>query len=175
MGWVRTGALERGDGAAMVRRLRVAYDRGLAVWGSLTLVDALLTAGEVDVLRLRVVPALAGGGGRGVTPGGLGVRPMTLTACHQHPGGQERCSTSWPAVLPGADGARIRWARGTAGRASLSVRGSHGHPGPPGAGRAGARRGPKVQAARRARAARCRQAGRGCRRGSTHCGGVTMT
>lgn len=79
--------VERGDGVEVVRRLRRSYARDLVVWGSLTLVDALLTAGEVDVLRLRVVPTLSGAG-RGVAPVALGVRPMVLTGCHQHPGGQ---------------------------------------------------------------------------------------
>lgn len=51
----------RGEGVvASVRDVRRRVDGDVIVWGSLTLADALLQAGEVDVLRLRIVPVLIG-------------------------------------------------------------------------------------------------------------------
>ena len=63
-------AVERGDGVDAVRRLRDQYAGDLIIWGSLTLTDALFRAGEVDVLRLRIVPTLIGAG-RAATPDDL--------------------------------------------------------------------------------------------------------
>jgi dihydrofolate reductase len=73
----------RGDGVEAVRALRKRIDGDLIVWGSLTLADALLRAGEVDVLRLRVVPVLIGSG-RSFTPADLGERKLTLASVRSH-------------------------------------------------------------------------------------------
>jgi dihydrofolate reductase len=62
--------VEPGDGVETVRRLRSEVEGDLLVWGSLQLTDALFRAGEVDVLRLRVIPSLIGSG-RGPTPSDL--------------------------------------------------------------------------------------------------------
>lgn len=67
----------RGDGVDSVRALRSRTDGDLVIWGSLTLTDALLRAGAVDVLRLRVVPRLIGAG-RSFTPHDLGQRQLVL-------------------------------------------------------------------------------------------------
>ena len=67
----------RGEGAAAVRGLRERFSGPLIVWGSLSLSDALLRAGEVDVLRLRVLPMLLGRG-RSFAPPDLGLRQMAL-------------------------------------------------------------------------------------------------
>lgn len=67
----------RGDGVAAVRGLRQRFGGDLIVWGSLSLSDALLRAGEVDVLRLRMLPVLLGGG-RSFVPPGLDPRPLSL-------------------------------------------------------------------------------------------------
>ncbi|RZA29356.1 MAG: reductase [Lysobacteraceae bacterium] len=75
-----------GDGVASVRALRQRVHGDLIVWGSLTLADALLAAGEVDVLRLRILPILIGGGRR-FTPPGLGTRALALEQAHPHPSG----------------------------------------------------------------------------------------
>jgi dihydrofolate reductase len=79
--------VERGDGVASVRALLAHYSGDVIVWGSLTLADALLAAGAVDVLRLRVVPRLIGSG-RGISPANLEMTDLTLTATHSHASGQ---------------------------------------------------------------------------------------
>ncbi len=78
--WGTTGSAEilRGDGVAAVRGLRHRFTGNLIVWGSLSLSDALLRAGEVDVLRLRVLPVLLGRG-RSFAPSDLGLRRLSLT------------------------------------------------------------------------------------------------
>ena len=67
----------RGDGVNAMRALRGRIDGDIIVWGSLTLSDALLRAGEVDVLRLRVVPVLLGAG-RSFAPVGIRRRSLKL-------------------------------------------------------------------------------------------------
>jgi riboflavin biosynthesis pyrimidine reductase len=59
----------------------------LIIWGSLTLTDALFRAGDVDVLRLRIVPTLIGAG-RGATPQDLAPTAMTLAGHRVFAGGQ---------------------------------------------------------------------------------------
>lgn len=72
----------RGDGVVAVRRLRERFPGGdLIIWGSLSLSDALLRAGEADVLRLRVVP-VALGRGRSFAPPDMGRRGLTLASAH---------------------------------------------------------------------------------------------
>lgn len=81
------GAVEvlRGDPIESTRALKRRFG-SIVVWGSLQLTDALFTAGEVDVLRLRVVPVLIGDG-IPFTPSGLGRRLLTPTSVVQHPTG----------------------------------------------------------------------------------------
>ncbi len=74
-------------GVASVRELRKRSAGNLIVWGSLTLTDALLRAGVVDMLRLRMLPVLLGGG-RSFVPSGLGIREMTLARTEPFAGGQ---------------------------------------------------------------------------------------
>lgn len=86
--WGANDAAEllRGDGVAAVRALRERIAGNLIVWGSLTLSDALLKAGEVDVLRLRMLPVLLGSG-RSFAPSELGERQMSLTSAQSYAGG----------------------------------------------------------------------------------------
>jgi dihydrofolate reductase len=79
--------VERGDGVEVVRRLKRSYDGEIVLWGSLTLAAAAFAGGEVDVLRLRVLPTLIGGG-RGVVPPTLPVTSLRLVSVHAHGGGQ---------------------------------------------------------------------------------------
>lgn len=58
----------------------------LIIWGSLSLSDALLRAGEVDLLRLRVLPLLLGGG-RPCSPPDLGLRRLSLATAQSFAGG----------------------------------------------------------------------------------------
>jgi dihydrofolate reductase len=86
--WGTNGSAEilRGDGVAAVRGLRRRVTGNLIVWGSLSLSHALFRAGEVDVLRLRMLPLLLGGG-RSFAPADLGVRTMALATAQTLPGG----------------------------------------------------------------------------------------
>ncbi|MQA81033.1 MAG: reductase [Streptosporangiales bacterium] len=59
--WEPAQVLE-GDAVDHVRRLREEPGGTLMVWGSITLARALLAAGLVDELQLRVVPITLGGG-----------------------------------------------------------------------------------------------------------------
>lgn len=72
-----TARVMRGDGVDSLRQLRASVDGDIIVWGSLTLADALLRAGEVDTLRLRIIPVLIGAG-RSFAPADLGQRPVVL-------------------------------------------------------------------------------------------------
>jgi dihydrofolate reductase len=74
-----------GDGAEATRALKGRFDH-IIVWGSLTLADALLEAGLVDQLRLRVVPVLIGAG-RSFTPPRLGEQRLALDHTVQQPSG----------------------------------------------------------------------------------------
>lgn len=75
----------RGDAVSAVRALRQQFPGFVVVWGSLTLTDALFSAGEVDTLRLRVLPVLLGSG-RSFAPPHLSRRPLTLTSAESFPG-----------------------------------------------------------------------------------------
>lgn len=86
--WGSTDSAEilRGDGVAAVRGLRQRFTGNLIVWGSLSLSDALLRAGEVDVLRLRVLPLLLGSG-RSFAPCDMGLRRLSLATARSFAGG----------------------------------------------------------------------------------------
>lgn len=79
--WGKNDSVEilRGDGVAAVRDLRRRFTGNLIIWGSLSLSDALLRAGEFDVLRLRVIPLLLGAG-RSFTPTDMGLRQLSLAS-----------------------------------------------------------------------------------------------
>ena len=59
--------VESGDAVEVIRRLKSETDGDIVVWGSLTLAGTFLAAGEVDQVRLVVMP-IAIGAGRGVFP-----------------------------------------------------------------------------------------------------------
>lgn len=86
--WGRHAPAEilRGDGVAAMRGLRERLAGDLIIWGSLTLTDALLRAGAVDVLRLRIVPVLLGRG-RSFAPPDLGPRRLSLATARSFAGG----------------------------------------------------------------------------------------
>jgi dihydrofolate reductase len=75
----------RGDGVAAASTLKERFDT-VIVWGSLTLADALLRAGLVDELHLRIVPVLLGEG-RSFTPADVGDRRLELDHLEARPGG----------------------------------------------------------------------------------------
>jgi len=86
--WGTSDSVEilRGDGVAAVRGLRERFTGNLIIWGSLSLSDALLRAGDVDVLRLRVLPTLLGRG-RSFSPSDLGLRRLSLATAQSFAGG----------------------------------------------------------------------------------------
>jgi dihydrofolate reductase len=76
----------RGDGVASVRHLRQRVNGDIIVWGSLTLTDGLLRAGEVNMLRLRMIPKLIGRG-RSFAPPDLGHRLLALEKAESYEAG----------------------------------------------------------------------------------------
>jgi dihydrofolate reductase len=60
-------AIADGDAIDAIRRIKVDSTSHVIVWGSLALTQTFFAAGEVDVLRLGVIPVLIGAG-RGVFP-----------------------------------------------------------------------------------------------------------
>ncbi|WP_062378876.1 dihydrofolate reductase family protein [Demequina pelophila] len=78
--------VEVGSPRDIARRLTTQYQGDVIVWGSLTLVGALLQQKEVDHLRLRVVPVLLGEGLR-LAPGLRDDRRLTLVGVEWHPSG----------------------------------------------------------------------------------------
>jgi dihydrofolate reductase len=65
------------DAVGDVARLRKEPGGDLVMWGSVSLVRALLAAGLVDELTLMVEPILLGGGKR-IFPDDGGARPLQL-------------------------------------------------------------------------------------------------
>ena len=59
--------IESGDAVEAIRRIKREVDGAIVLWGSLTLSEAFFAAGEVDSVRLVVMP-IAIGAGRGVFP-----------------------------------------------------------------------------------------------------------
>jgi dihydrofolate reductase len=61
--------IESGDAIEAIRRIKGEIEGTIVLWGSLTLSQAFFEAGEVDGVRLAVMP-IAIGAGRGVFPAG---------------------------------------------------------------------------------------------------------
>ncbi|MDP9982608.1 dihydrofolate reductase [Pseudarthrobacter oxydans] len=59
--------IESGDAVEAIRRIKHEVEGAMVLWGSLTLSEAFFAAGEVDSVRLVVMP-IAIGAGRGVFP-----------------------------------------------------------------------------------------------------------
>ena len=59
--------IESGDAVEAIRRIKDEVEGTIVLWGSLTLSEAFFAAGEVDAVRLVVMP-IAIGAGRGVFP-----------------------------------------------------------------------------------------------------------
>jgi dihydrofolate reductase len=59
--------IESGDAVEAIRRIKHEVEGTIVLWGSLTLSEAFFAAGEVDSVRLVVMP-IAIGAGRGVFP-----------------------------------------------------------------------------------------------------------
>lgn len=69
--------IDSGDAIEAIRRIKRETDGDIVLWGSLTLAGTVLAAGEVDVVRLVVMP-VAIGAGRGVFSSGQDPHVMDL-------------------------------------------------------------------------------------------------
>ncbi|MEV7604101.1 dihydrofolate reductase family protein [Paenarthrobacter sp. NPDC089322] len=61
--------IESGDAIEAIRRIKRASEKDIVLWGSLSLGESFFAAGEVDAVRLVVMP-IGQGAGRGVFPAG---------------------------------------------------------------------------------------------------------
>jgi dihydrofolate reductase len=68
-GEYQEATIESGDAVEAIRRIKAETDGTVVLWGSLTLSEAFFAAGEVDGVRLVVMPVVIGSG-RGVFPAG---------------------------------------------------------------------------------------------------------
>jgi dihydrofolate reductase len=75
--WNNTTLLSADDAVADVAALRAQDGGDLLIWGSASLVQALLAAGLVDELNVMIEPILLGGGKR-IFPEDGSARPMRL-------------------------------------------------------------------------------------------------
>ncbi|WP_426301956.1 dihydrofolate reductase family protein [Arthrobacter sp. R-11] len=67
--------IESGDAVEAIRRIKAESQGDVVLWGSLSLSEAFFKAGEVDAVRLVVMP-VAQGSGRGVFPTDMDARAM---------------------------------------------------------------------------------------------------
>jgi len=67
--------IESGDAVEAIRRIKAESQGDVVLWGSLSLSEAFFKAGEVDGVRLVVMP-VAQGSGRGVFPTDMDARAM---------------------------------------------------------------------------------------------------
>ncbi|MFW2513304.1 dihydrofolate reductase family protein [Demequina sp. SO4-13] len=79
--------VETGGPAEIADRLKDKYERDIILWGSLQLASALLEAGRVDQLRLRIAP-VAIGRGTPLWDAPILPRPLSLVATSQLETGQ---------------------------------------------------------------------------------------
>jgi dihydrofolate reductase len=80
LSWNNTTLLPGDHAVAEIAALRHQNGGDLLIWGSASLVRALLTEGLVDELNLMIEPILLGGG-KGIFPQDGIARPMRLVSC----------------------------------------------------------------------------------------------
>ena len=90
MTWNST-LLSPGDAVGDVAALREQDGGDMVVWGSASLVTALLAAGQVDELVLMIEPVLLGGGKR-IFPDDGAARPLELVKCVTTSTGVQVCT-----------------------------------------------------------------------------------
>ena len=90
MTWNST-LLSPGDAVGDVAALREQDGGDMVVWGSASLVTALLAAGLVDELMLMIEPILLGGGKR-IFPDDGAARPLELVKCVTTSTGVQVCT-----------------------------------------------------------------------------------
>lgn len=75
--------IESGDAVEAIRRIKSEIEGTIVLWGSLTLSQAFFAAGEVDAVRLVVMP-IAIGAGRGVFPAGQDPTLLSLLSANTY-------------------------------------------------------------------------------------------
>lgn len=85
-GELPAATLESGDAVEAIRRIKDEVEGTIVLWGSLTLSEAFFAAGEVDAVRLVVMP-IAIGAGRGVFPPGQDPTLLTLRSATTYDAG----------------------------------------------------------------------------------------
>jgi dihydrofolate reductase len=78
--------IESGDAVEAIRRIKSEIEDTIVLWGSLTLSEAFFAAGEVDAVRLVVMP-IAIGAGRGVFPAGQDPTLLNLLSAKTYDAG----------------------------------------------------------------------------------------
>ena len=78
--------VESGDAVEAIRRIKLDVGGTIVLWGSLTLSEAFFAAGEVDAVRLVVMP-VAIGAGRGVFPAGREPALLSLLSARTYDAG----------------------------------------------------------------------------------------
>ena len=85
-GELPAATIESGDAVEAIRRIKLEVKGTIVLWGSLTLGEAFFEAGEVDAVRLVVMP-FAIGAGRGVFPAGLDPTLLSLRSAKSYDAG----------------------------------------------------------------------------------------
>jgi dihydrofolate reductase len=91
MTWGNSTLLSPDSATADIAALRAEEGGDLIIWGSVSLVQALLIEGLVDQLNLMIEPILLGGGKRIFPDDGL-ARPLELISCTTTGTGVQLCS-----------------------------------------------------------------------------------
>lgn len=85
-GQLPPATIESGDAVEAIRRIKNEVKGTIVLWGSLTLGEAFFEAGEVDAVRLVVMP-FAIGAGRGVFPAGQDPTLLSLRSAKPYDAG----------------------------------------------------------------------------------------
>ena len=85
-GDLSAATVESGDAVEAIRRIKLDVEGTIVLWGSLTLSGAFFAAGEVDAVRLVVMP-VAIGAGRGVFPAGREPALLSLRSARTYDAG----------------------------------------------------------------------------------------
>ena len=93
--------IESGDAVEAIRRIKREVDGAIVLWGSLTLSEAFFAAGEVDAVRLVVMP-IAIGAGRGVFPARQDPTLLSLRSAKTYDAGLVELDYAVRAVRSGA-------------------------------------------------------------------------
>lgn len=100
-GQLPAATIESGDAVEAIRRIKNEVKGTIVLWGSLTLGEAFFEAGEVDAVRLVVMP-IAIGAGRGVFPARQDPTLLSLRSAKTYDAGLVELDYAVRAVRSGA-------------------------------------------------------------------------